>query len=406
MNNDFTIQHSVGHIGRKLVIVATVVTALGLFLVGAITQLYGYRLGGTIAIPVLAVYTLKNVVMLPIFVLSTLLAFIGLWVVKQKTLIYGRDELLVTMAIGSVIPLGILLFLDTFTVGVLRSVVFIGSVLPGLAAYNYHQIKPQYRLKDAGMAAALFFGLFTLGWFLITPELAPILGTVTPPALYTETSDIAVFKNAVVTSYLDPTILPRVNTVALFLLGLLTAERARGRYGVRIGLVSLPLLAIYSLASRWLVVLYVLLLVIGFVYLELVHYITLLYGRVLISLTTGVTLLIAVPFVIYLPVVRGLSAYFVAVLAGINAYNLHTSTEPKRPLFVPLQVGIFSMMLLLARATGGVRPRGFPQTFGLPQVVAGVLLVLICLAIVEYKTVDLPNPDDVFSASILSGEDE
>jgi hypothetical protein len=406
MNKDFTIQQPVGHIGRKLVIVATVVTALGLFLVGAITQLYGYRLGGTIAIPVLAVYTLKNVIMLPIFVLSTLLAFIGLWVVKQKTLIYGRDELLATMAIGSAIPLGILLFFDIFTVGVFRSVVFIGSVLPGLAAYNYHQVKPQYRLKDAGMATALFFGLFTLGWFLITPELAPILGTVTPPALYTETSDIAVLKNAVVTSYLDPTILPRINTVALFLFGLLTAERARGRYGVRIGLISLPLLAIYALASRWLVVLYVLLLVIGFVYLELVHYITLLYGRVLISLTTGVTLLIAIPFVIYLPVVRGLSAYFAAILAGINAYNIHTSPESKRPLFVPLQAGIFTMMLLLARATGGVRPRGFPQAFELPQVVAGVLLVLICLAIVEYKTVDLPTPDDVFAASILSGEDE
>lgn len=387
-------------------IVATVVTALGLFLVGSITQLYGYRLGGTIAIPVLAVYTLKNVVMLPIFVFSTLLAFVGLWVVKQKTLIYGRDELLVAMAIGSVIPLTILVLLDMFAVGVLRSVVFIGSILPGLAAYNYHQVKPQYRLKDAVTATVLFLVSFILGWFLITPELASTLGTITPPALYTEMSDIAVYKNAVVTAYLDPTILPRANTVALFLVGLLASERVRGLYGLRIGLISLPLLAIYALASKWLVILYILLMVIGFVFLELVHYFTLLYGRVLISLTTGVTLLIAIPFVIYLPVVRGLSAYFVAILAGINAYNLHTSPESKRPLFVPLQLGIFTVMLLFARATGGVRPHGFPQTFELPQISAGVLLALICLAIVEYKTVDLPDRDDVFAASILSGEDE
>lgn len=387
-------------------IVATVVTALGLFSVGGITQLYGYRLGGTIAVPVLAVYTLKNVVMLPIFVLSTLLAFVGLWVVKRKTLIYGRDELLVAMAVGSVIPLAILSALDLFAAGVLRSVVFIGSILPGLAAYNYHQVKPQYRLKDAATATVLFLVLFTLGWFLITPELASTLGPITPPALYTETSDIAVYKNAVVTAYLDPTILPRANTVVLFLLGLVLTERVRARYGLRIGLISLPLLAIYALASGWLVVLYVLLLVFAVAFLELVHYLTLLYGRVQVSLTTGVTLLVAVPLVISLPVVRGLSAYFVAILAGINAYNLHTSPGSKRPLFVPLQLGIFTAILLLARATGGVRAHGFPQTFERPQIAAGILLVLLCLAVVEYTTVELPDRDDVFAASILSGDDE
>lgn len=386
-------------------IVATLVTTIGLFLVGSITQIYGYRLGGTISVPVLAVYTLKNVVMLPVFILSTLLAFIGLWVTKQKTLVYGRNELLIAMAIGSALPLAILLTLDLFVVGTLRSVVFIGSILPGLAAFNYHQVKPEYRLKDAITATGLFVVLFALGWLLITPELAPTLGTITPPALYTETSDIAVHKNAVVTAYLDPSIIPRGTAVALFLLGLVLSERVRGRYGLRIGLISLPLLAIYALASTWLVVLYVLLLIVGFAFLEIVHYLTLLYGRVLISLTTGVTLLVAVPSVIALPVVRGLSAYFVAILAGINAYNLHTSPGSKRPLFVPLQLGIFVFMLLLARATQEARPRGFPQTFELPQIAVGLLLIVICLVVVEYATIDLPDRDEVFAASILSGDD-
>ena len=62
-------------------LVAVAITALGFLLVGLTTQLFGYRLGGTIAIPVLAVYTLKNVFMLPIFVLSTVLAYLGLSVV-------------------------------------------------------------------------------------------------------------------------------------------------------------------------------------------------------------------------------------------------------------------------------------------------------------------------------------
>lgn len=59
-------------------ILAATLTAVGLVAVGAITQLFGYRLGGTIAVPVLAVYTVKNALMLPIFLLSTVLAYLAL----------------------------------------------------------------------------------------------------------------------------------------------------------------------------------------------------------------------------------------------------------------------------------------------------------------------------------------
>lgn len=387
-------------------LVAVAITALGFLLVGLTTQLFGYRLGGTIAIPVLAVYTLKNVFMLPIFVLSTVLAYLGLRVVKQRTLLYGRDELLVAMGLGSAIPLLLLAVLGSVVPESLRSVVFIGSILPGLAAFNYHQLKPQYRLKDALAATLLYGALVGLGWLLITPALAARLGTITPPALYTATSDVAVAKSAVVPTELEPTILARPVAVGLFLLGLLCSERVRGRYGLRIGLIALPLLAIYALASKWLLVLYVLLLALSFAFLQAVHVTTLLYGRVLISLTTAFALLAAVPTVIWFPITRGLSAYFVAILAGIGAYNWHTAPRPKRKLFVPLQVGVFAAMLLLARATGRVLPRGVPQSFGLPQVAVGVVVVLGCLAVVEYYTVYQPAHDDVFAASILSGGDE
>jgi len=387
-------------------IVAVLVTATGLFVVGSVTQLYGYRLGGTIVVPVLAVYTLKNAVMLPIFLLSTMLAFVGLSVVKQTTLIYGRDELLVVMGIGSVIPLSVLIALSTQVPDALRSVVFVGSILPGLAAFNYHQVKPQYRLADVVTATFLYVGLVALGWILVTPTLAGTLGTITPPALYTETSDVAVFKRAAVSAYLDPAILPRSGTVGLFLAGLVASELIRGRYGIRIGLVAVPLLAIYSLASAWLIVLYVVLLGTAFAFIQLVHIRTLLYGRVLISLTTGVTLLVAVPAVVALPIGRGLSAYFVAILAGVNAYNWHTASRPKRPLFVVLQFGLFALMLLVARALGEARLRGFPQEFGVAQIVGGLLVAVICLGVAEYVTVPKPDREEVFSASILSGENK
>jgi hypothetical protein len=100
-----------------------------------------------------------------------------------------------------------------------------------------------------------------------------------------------------------------------------------------------------------------------------------------------------------------LSAYFVAILAGIGAYNWHVAPGPKGKLFVPLQLGTFAVMLLIARATGRILPRGFPQQFGLPQVVAIVLVALVCLVIVEYHTVYQPSHENVFESSILSGGD-
>jgi hypothetical protein len=388
------------------VLVAAGITAFGLLLVGIISQLFGYRLGGTIAIPVLAVYTLKNAWMLPIFVLSTILAYLGLRIVKQRTLLYGRDELLVAMGIGSGVPLLLLVGFGSLFPESLRSVVFIGSILPGLAAYNYHQLKPEYRTYDLLTATGLYVGLVACGWLLITPELATTLGEVTPPALYTTTTDVAVYKNAALQTELEPTILARPVAVGLFVLGLFVSERVRGRYGLRMGLIALPLLAIYALASKWLVLLYVVMLALSFGFLSLVHYVTLLYGRVLISTTTAFALLAAIPITLFLPITRGLSAYFVAILAGIGAYNWHTAPGPKRRLFVPLQLGTFAVMLPLARATGRILPRGFPQQFAVPQLAVSVLIAVVCLVIVEYYTVYQPSHDDVFESSILSGGDQ
>ncbi len=387
-------------------IVAVVVTALGLVLVGIITQLFGYRLGGTIAIPVLAVYTLKNAFMLPIFFFSTILAYLGLHIVKQRTLIYGRNELLIAMGIGSGIPLVIFLAIGVAFPNSLQEVVFIGSILPGLAAFNYHQLKPQYRTNDLIATILLFSGLSTIGWFLVSPELVPLLGERTPPALYAETADVAVFKNAVVPAGLEPPIFSRPSAILLFFIGLVLSERVRARYGIRIGLISTALLAIYALANQWLLVLYVVVLAIGFVFLQLTHYLTLLYGRVLISITTAFTLLATIPLVMVLPITRGLSAYFVGMLAGINTYNWHTTPSSKRKLFVPLTLGVFTPLLLISRATGQVFPRGIPQQFGFTEIVLGVMVTIGCFLYVEHYVISRPDPDEVFEASILSGGED
>jgi hypothetical protein len=387
-------------------IVAVTVTALGVFAVGLITQLFGYRTGGTIAIPVLAVYTLKNALMLPIFLISTFIAYVGLYIVKHRTLIYGRDELLVAMAIGSGVPLALLVAIWSYLPESLRSVVFIGSILPGLAAYNYHQLKPQYRKWDLLTTAGLLVGLLAIGWSLVSPSLVDTLGALTEPVLYSATADVAVYKDAVVAEKLDPTILARPIAVVVFLIGVVLAERIRSRYGVRTGLVAMALLAIYALANTWLLVLYLAVLLVAYIGLKTVHYVTLLYGRVLISVATVTALVAVVPLALALPITRGLSAYFVAILAGVNAYSWHVTAPAQRVLFVPLQAGSFLLLLTTTQLISLVRPTLVPQAFGVPAITAMLVGTILCAAFVEYRTVDLPDQESIFEASILSGGGE
>ncbi|WP_079978633.1 poly-gamma-glutamate biosynthesis protein PgsC/CapC [Halolamina sediminis] len=383
-------------------IVAVTVTAFGLLAVAGLTQVYGYRLGGTIAIPVLAVYTLKNFVMLPIYALSAALAYIGLRLLKDRTLIYGRDELLAAILIGSLVPVTILLTLGVMVENVFQTVVFVGSILPGLAAYNYHQLDPETRRWDLVTACVLFVCLFGLGWYLVSAEFAPVLATGTPPTLYSRTADVATWKGIAVSDRLSPVILPRLVTVLLFAIGMLLSERVRERYDVRIGVVSVALLGIYSLADRRLVYLYVCLLILSYVAIQAVHYSTLLYGRVLVGLGAAFGIVAAVPLSIEFEISRGLSAYFVGILAGVNAYNAHVTQPSSRWQFVPLQFGAFVLLLCLARITGAVLPRGFPRQFGAPEAIVGVTIVAICFAIVERTAHLKPDEAAINDRSILN----
>ena len=383
-------------------IVAVIVTAFGLLAVAGLTQVYGYRLGGTIAIPILAVYTLKSFVMLPIYVLSAAVAYLGLGLLKNNTLIYGRDELIYAILIGSLIPVTIFLTFGFLVQDIFQTVVFVGSILPGLAAYNYHQLDAETRGWDLLTAAVLFGCLFGLGWYLVSAEFAPALATAAPVTLYSRTADVATWKGVAVNEPLSPVILPRLVTVLLFAVGMLLSERVRERYDVRIGVVSVALLAIFSLADRRLVSLYVCLIVISYVAVQAIHYSSLLYGRVLVGIGAAFGIVAAVPLSIELGITRGLSAFFVGILAGVNAYNVHVAQPSSRRSFVPLQFGSFVFLLCLTRLTGAVLPRGFPRQFGITEAVIGLSIVAVCFGYVEWRTIRKPDEEAISDRSILN----
>lgn len=310
------------------------------------------------------------------------------------------------MGIGSLIPLGLLTVLGTLLPESLRSVVFIGSILPGLAAYNYSRIKPGYRKWDVTTTIVLYTVLVGIGWVLVSEPFAPYLANSTPPVLYSPTADIAVIKGVAVTTELEPTILQRPVAVLVFGFGVLLSERTRTRYGVRTGMMAMALLAVYALASLWLIGLYFLVIVIAYLGLRVVHHVTLLYGRVLIAVATVTALLAIVPATLALPISRGLSAYFVAILAGVNAYSWHVTAPTKRDLFVPLQVGSFLSILVVMEVISLVRPDLIPQVYELPVIVGAALVTVVCLVYVESRATLLPDEERVFESSILSGGGE
>jgi len=390
--------------------VATVITVVGLLYVAVITQFKGYRLGGMITVPVMVIYCLREFLMLFVFPVSIILAYVGLWMLKKYTLMYGRNLLVSTIVIGSITPTAAFLLLAGFgaELGVVQ---FIGSILPGLAAYNYQEIDPDYRKNDLLASAGLFVVLFAVGWLLVTPRIAERFGTLTPSVLFFPTSDVAVYKGTagyggtVGVAEADPVILSRTYTVGIFAGGLAATEVVRRWFGVRIGVVAPVLIAIYAVASYWLPIMYLIMLGVMFVFIQAVHTFTLRYGRVLLgmSMAFGMIIGLLLPFVF--PIERGPFTFFVGIIATVSAYNAHVSAPTERRLVLPLQLAIFAPTVVVTRYLTEPLPRGVPQELSLPVIVGAVVVSALCLALAEVYVVRQPDDEEVLSESVLSGGD-
>lgn len=401
-------------------IVATLVVALGFLATAYITQTKGLRIGGTIVVPTLAVYTLKYFIALPVFVLSTAFGYLFLSVVKDRTLLYGRDEFVAAIVGGSLAPFlayaALIAIVPEQAVSA-RPVVFLGSLLPGLAAYNIHQTKPAYRRQDVIYMTGLFVALVVLGALLVSPLTAGSLGTAAPLVLFAKTADIAVLRGAVVEGYLAPNIEGRAMVLAVLTVGAVASEVVRRRFGLRLGIISLALLALFALATKWLLVLFVVALAVTTVVVRLIHQRSVIYGRVLISLGCGVGVLVALAFTLLIPdvtglvlgeripVLRGLSALFVGVVAGVDAYSIHATPPAERREQVILGVGMFVGLLALTRSVADPFSRGVLQEFGRVHIVVAAVVVIVAVLVTAALSVEKPTDEEIHSASVLSGGD-
>ncbi|WP_336343191.1 poly-gamma-glutamate biosynthesis protein PgsC/CapC [Halalkalicoccus ordinarius] len=217
-------------------LVAALISIIGIVLGIAIVEKTGLRMGGVIVVPVLAVYSLYTFTALPLFLLSAAIAYVLVGLIRQRTLIYGRQLLIASLGVGAIVPVLATLTFDLWTaVDSVVEIAFVGTILPGIAVYNYHKLDEDQKTTDIAISLGALAGLIVLGAALVNPTLATRLSPGAASVLFTPGSDIAAVRGAVQGEVVMTTHLSRSVLLALIGLGVALSEAAQGRWGIRMG---------------------------------------------------------------------------------------------------------------------------------------------------------------------------
>lgn len=334
-----------------LVFVATAITILGLLFSILVSHRSGLRMGGVIVVPLLAVYTLYSFIALPLFLISAILAYIGVGIIQRWTLIHGRQRLLACLALGASLPLTISLFFNVGTATAsTTTTAFFGTIIPGMAAYNFHSLDSEDRLRDLAISLAALVGLLIVGGAMVNPVTATRFDPTLTSMLYSPASDIAHLRDAVRANTMLTTSIPRWKSLILVFAGVVLSEAANARWGIRTGgLIAIPLLVVFSLSNAWVIPVYVLGTVIAYVSLRIVNSLTLFYGRVLLTITLVLAILYGFVVAMFTTTIIGFLLYFTSLLAGVGAYNLHLVAPTERRHAISVSVILFGLLLLGSR---------------------------------------------------------
>lgn len=359
-----------------------VTTLMLLGLLGGIiaSQLGGLRLGGVIIVPLFAVYTLRSFGTFPVLVMSVIGGYVALWIVKRQLLLYGRPLFVLAIITSGLVPLIVWTFISLGfgPEGTVQELGFIGSVLPGIAAYNLHRLPQERRILDALWSLTLLFFLVVVGIGLVIVVGLTPLRESTPPVLLGPKSDIANAFNLVVYNAAHPKLLPFPRELGLLGLGLFVSEAIRSRWGIRIGgLIVLPLLVLFSFRNGLLVPIYVF--TVFFVYfgIQLLHWWTLIYGRVLLSIGVIFGVLIVISIVPVFAFSNGLLPFFVGILGGVGGYNLHATPRAERVPSVVIFAGFFVLLSGIARLVLTPFPAGILTEVTVFHVIGGTGIVAV-----------------------------
>jgi hypothetical protein len=137
---------------------------LGTLLFGFIFGFYLYevkrfKVGGVIAIPILVIYSLQDMLILPIFIVSTIACLVFARIIAEKTLLYGRRLLYCFLAI-SIIATSIIIAATSQLLDPLVQEIIVFTIFPGIIAYNIS--KESYDINSAAESTFLVIVYFAV----------------------------------------------------------------------------------------------------------------------------------------------------------------------------------------------------------------------------------------------------
>ena len=345
-------------------ILSAALVLLGLLLGITATQLWDLRLSGVIVVPLFAIYTLYDMTALPVLLVSVAIAYWGLTLVTERTLLYGRQLLYAAILFGALIPYGVVVVTRTFGFYTYSIEMYaLGSILPGIAAYNMHRVDRERLIDDVVASTSAYLGLVAIGVAFVSQTTASWLGGWSP-VLFSPGADVAQYRDVTVTVSDVGVVHEPVVGAGIVMLGLLVTMFVETVWRIRLfGIIALPLLALFFVAHPLTLVFYVACVVGTYGLIQAVHHQTLLYGRVLLSLAVIVAVLLAIPVAMTLAV-PGHYLLFVALLSGIGAYNVHRLARSELFRSVRLSTTVLAGFILLVSVVSG-SPFGAQGTVGL-----------------------------------------
>lgn len=381
--------------GVGAMIIAALLVGVGLLVSAWAATTRGYRLGGVVVISLLSIYTLVDFVALPVFVLSILLAYVGISLVQERWLLYGRQLFLTALLLGAVIPVAAFLAMEFLlsTTLVIDDMHYIGSILPGIAAYNFHRLDPERRLPEVWATVGLYLALMAVGvltvvqWSRPTRTMDRLVG-ISPgehvsPILLREGSDIAGFLG-LATVETPPSVGTLGAVTVVIVLGLVIGELQRDRWGLRpAGVIALPLVALFALRAWWVVPMYVLIGVITFAIIKGVHRLTLLYGRALLSVGIVVGVVLAGPLLVVFGQGDTLAVFFTGFLGGIAAFNFHLIAPAERLENAVVTAGTFVVVFAVARTLVDPLANGLGSPLAWPNGLVSLLVLMAAIWVIS-----------------------
>jgi len=362
-------------------------------------MVHGLRFGGVLVVPLLGLYVLFDYRALPLFAISTAASYLGLLVIERRIVLYGRRLLVAAIVTGALVPITTVLVVRVVAGDPLplRDVAYVGSILPGIAAFNLHRLDREERITDVVGSLALVVGLVLLAAVFVLSR-SVVLGPASFETIVTTAERLVLGSAGPIVPEPAP-VIPRAAVVGLFVVGLLLNEGIQMRYGLRLaGLITLPLIATFALQNARLLALYVAGTAVAIVFIRLVHGATFLYGRSLLGGTCIMGVLLATLATPLLPDATGLRPLIVGLLAGVTAYNSHVLAPGERVQSIALNGGVFVGLFALADAVAFVLGRPFFHSPTEVDVAIGVvLLVTAGFALLQFERLRPDRPIETFA---------